>query len=996
MPVSFLNDEQEKRYGRFAGEPSAEQLTRFFHLDDADKDLIKRRRGNHMRLGFALQLCTARFLGTFLDDPTDTPQGVAAFLGRQLGISDLRCLSRYGTSKWRWEHTAEIRRHYGYRLFSEPFIQWRLSRWLYALCWTGTDRPSILFDRATSWLVAGKVLLPGASVLERLIAQIRSRASRRLWRCLTHGISSEQRDRLESLLAVPENNRQSAFDRLRHGPTLQSVPEIARSIARLAEIQTLGSGLPHMERLPRSRLLSLARYACAADAQTVSRLSEERRTATLLAFIKTLEASAADDVMDLFDVVLTRMVNDAIKERQKSRLRGLRDLDAAAITLRNACAVLLREEPCEFAVRQAVFTAVPKEVIASAIVQIDELTRQSDDLYFDEIVALHRRIQRFLPDLARTIPFGAAPAGKPVLNAIRHLAALGGPIKPRNLPVDFAPKAWQKRMKKGPEIDSRAWAVCLVDCLRQALRKRDIFVAPSMRYADPRIGMLDGAAWEAARPAVCRSLGLSQSADEEIARLSARLDAAYRRVGANLPHNAHVRFEPDGKMVLSGLDKLEEPESLTDLRREVEARLPYVQLPEMLLEIHARTGFADAFTHVSEADARAGDLATSVCAVLTAESSNTGMEPFVRYDVPSLRRHRLGWVRQNYIRADTLTKANARLVAAQNGVALARRWGGGDVASADGLRFVVPVRTIHAGPNPKYYGIERGVTYYNLVSDQSTGLNGIVVPGTLRDSLQLLSVVLEQETDLEPIEIMTDTGAYSDVIFGIFWLLGYQFSPRLADVAGTNFWRIDPDADYGPLNQIATSKVSTKLIRQNWDDFLRLAGSLKLGLVQPRNLMRTLQTNSKPTQLAKALQQLGRIVKTNYILPFIDDENERRRVLTQLNRHEGRHRLARDVFHGGRGELRQRYREGQEDQLSALGLVVNVIILWNTIYMNAALEQLRAEGYTVRDEDVARLSPTMSHHINLLGRYSFTLPETVARGALRPLRTPEDAMTEAA
>jgi hypothetical protein len=85
--------------------------------------------------------------------------------------------------------------------------------------------------------------------------------------------------------------------------------------------------------------------------------------------------------------------------------------------------------------------------------------------------------------------------------------------------------------------------------------------------------------------------------------------------------------------------------------------------------------------------------------------------------------------------------------------------------------------------------------------------------------------------------------------------------------------------------------------------------------------------------------------------------------------------------------LRQRYREGQEDQLGALGLVVNTIILWNTIYMDAALDQLRAEGFDVRDEDVARLSPLGHEHINMLGRYTFTLPDPVARGELRPLRT---------
>ena len=86
------------------------------------------------------------------------------------------------------------------------------------------------------------------------------------------------------------------------------------------------------------------------------------------------------------------------------------------------------------------------------------------------------------------------------------------------------------------------------------------------------------------------------------------------------------------------------------------------------------------------------------------------------------------------------------------------------------------------------------------------------------------------------------------------------------------------------------------------------------------------------------------------MLSYIDDEHYRRRILTQLNRGEGRHSVARAVFHGQRGELRQRYREGQEDQLGALGLVVNAIVLWNTLYMEAALNQLRAEGLEVNSE----------------------------------------------
>ena len=106
--------------------------------------------------------------------------------------------------------------------------------------------------------------------------------------------------------------------------------------------------------------------------------------------------------------------------------------------------------------------------------------------------------------------------------------------------------------------------------------------------------------------------------------------------------------------------------------------------------------------------------------------------------------------RQNYLRDETLIAANAKLVAAQNSLKLACTWGGGEVASADGMRFVVPVKTIHAGTNPKYFGVGRGVTYYNLVSDQFTGCMRSQCQEHLSDSLVLLSVVLEQETEMRP------------------------------------------------------------------------------------------------------------------------------------------------------------------------------------------------------------------------------------------------------
>ena len=192
MPVSFLSTTQRERYGRYPETLSSEELARYFHLDDDDREWIATKRRDSHRLGYALQLTTARFLGTFLEDPAAVPGAVLHTLSSQLGIADPDCVLAYRESEQRWRHTTEIRARYGYREFADGGVQFRLGRWLCALCWTGTDRPSALFDYANGWLVGHKVLLPGVTVLERLVGRIRDRARTRLLRHLVASLSDDR------------------------------------------------------------------------------------------------------------------------------------------------------------------------------------------------------------------------------------------------------------------------------------------------------------------------------------------------------------------------------------------------------------------------------------------------------------------------------------------------------------------------------------------------------------------------------------------------------------------------------------------------------------------------------------------------------------------------------------------------------------------------------------------------------------------------------------
>lgn len=995
MPVEFLSEEQSLRYGRYQGEPTSAQLARYFYLDDADLAAVGLCRGDQNRFGFAVQLGTLRYLGTFPTNLAEVPVGVLRYVAGQLGIEDLKTWGSYG-ERTRRIHAREIRDIYGYREFGAPPESFWLVRWLYTRAWLSEERPSLLFDLATAWLSERKIILPGVTTLTRLIARVRDRVSIRLWRILADLPNPEQRARLQGLLDIPVDARTSHLDRLRRSPTRVSAPGLIQALRRLEEIRAVDVGDLDFSSVPAGRLKALARYAAVARAAVIERMPRERRLATLLAFAHAFEFTAADEALDVLDLLLTGLLKRAQHEQNLERVRTLPDLDSAADKLARACEVLLDDNCTDPDIRKAAFAKVPREALRQAISQVRELTQPKEDRYRQELLRRYSGIRRFLPTLLRVITFQANPAGKPIVEALQFLISMESQ---RNLSLDPAPmegmsQAWRRLMKDpDPRMKRKVYTLYVMERLQDSLRCRDVYMPRSERWSDPRTKLLKGAQWEAIRPQVLRTLELERSPESTLARLGAQLDATFYRVATGLPANTSVRLEQrDGKtrFVLSGLDAIPESSSLIQLRKQVKALLPRVDLPEALLEIHAQTGFADCFTHISEGSARVADLAISVCAVLIAEACNIGLEPLVRPEVPALTRSRLSWVLQNYMRSGPFIQSSACLVKAHGHIALVQSWGGGEVASADGLRFVVPVRTVNAGPNPKYFGVGRGITYYNFTSDQFTGFHGIVIPGTLRDSMVILDGLLEQETVLDPREIMTDTAGASDLVFGLFWLLGYQFSPRLADVGDARFWRIDPGADYGELNDIARHRINTRLICRHWDDILRVVGSLKLGKVSASELTRSILRSRRPSTLARAIAELGRIPKTIHMLNFIDDESYRRRVLVQLNRGEQRHKLARRVYHGQRGEVRKRYRQGQEDQLSALGLVVNVIVLWNTIYMNAAIEHLRGQGYDIKPEDLARLSPLENKTVNAMGRYSFALPEAIKSGVLRPLRDPND------
>jgi hypothetical protein len=319
IPREFLTEAQRRQYGRYEGEPDEAQLTRYFHLDDTDRALTENCRGDHNRLGFALQLTTVRFLGTFLSDPTQVPQRVLKFVALQLTNAGVDSLGNYMNRRaTRLSHRAEIQSHYGYQDFNTPPWRFRLSRFLYSRAWISNERPSLMFDIGTAWLIQNKVLLPGATTLQRLIIEIRERASNQLWRRLASLPTVEQKTALEELLLVPKELRISPFDRFRKGPVSISGPSFIGAVERYSELQSFGLQKLDFSGIPSARFKTIARQAGIFSQWQIARMPDDKRLGTLVAFVKAFEINALDDALDVLDLLITYIAGKAKRLGKKS------------------------------------------------------------------------------------------------------------------------------------------------------------------------------------------------------------------------------------------------------------------------------------------------------------------------------------------------------------------------------------------------------------------------------------------------------------------------------------------------------------------------------------------------------------------------------------------------------------------------------------------------------------------------------------------------------
>lgn len=337
MPVEFLSDDQAAAYEGYVRAPDPQELARYFFLDDEDRKLVGKRRGEHNRLGFSLQLVTARYLGKFLEDPIDVPWQVVDFLAEQLEIADPSSVKQYSERRQtHFEHVWEIKKVFRLRDVSE--VEDEVAAWVDAKAWSTGDGPKAIFDGAVAWLRDQRVLLPGVTTLARLVARVRDEATQRLWDTLYGLLPPAEAIVLERA----DGDRFTALEMLRRGPTSESGKGMVEALQRVSKIVDLGMSGKDLSGVPQRKVADLARYGTQAKSYQLRRHPVQRRLATLLATVVWLEGQAVDDALELLDLLMaTKLVGPARRMVQQETLKRYPRVARDAAKLAAAVEVML-------------------------------------------------------------------------------------------------------------------------------------------------------------------------------------------------------------------------------------------------------------------------------------------------------------------------------------------------------------------------------------------------------------------------------------------------------------------------------------------------------------------------------------------------------------------------------------------------------------------------------------------------------------------------------
>jgi TnpA family transposase len=946
---------------------SDEEVARDWTLLERDRQEIERYRKDS-RLYMAIQICAVRLYGRFLHHVHDLSPHIINYLGQQLDLPPSLTVEVPEREATYLEQRQNILKHLGFQRFDHN-AQEQLEAWIAQQARLG-NLPDALFQQAENHLLAKRVLLPGPSVLERLIIHVCADVHLQLFETVFRQLSPELRQAIDRLLMVPDGEQRSDFFHLKEYPPAPSISSIQSYLQRYQTVAETGIDDFEIQVCTPAFLEYFFKQAKRYNATDIKRFADHKRYTMMICFLLETRKALLDHLVTMHDqyvIDISRQTRNAYEKKHRElRKRQKRAIDVMLDTTD----VLLEWPDDQPLSKNDIWRQVEEVTLRSSRKDLQEFKRLEERGYGDILLHRYPSLRKYFADFIH-LPFAAKQGNEHLMQAIdmvRKLDAGDLTRLPPTAPTTFVPQELRRALKdQAGNLNRNAWEMGLALAIKDALRSGDLYLPQSKQHVSFWDLTLSETHWQEVRTAAFDDLQQPQK-HEARAVLTQQFHEASDLAKQRFAFDDFAEIQ-DGKLKLKRYDKIALPPSVPILQKVIESRLPSIRIEQLLMEVDRLTGFSRHFTPVQGHQSRPPHFYKTLMAALISQATNLGvvsMSASVKDITVDMLRH----VLHDFVREETLTAANAEIVNRHHELPLSAVHGTGTLSSSDAQRFGIRASSLLASYYPRYYGYyEKAIGIYTHISDQYSVFSTKVISCSPREALYVLDGLLENNTILKIREHTTDTHGFTENIFALCHLLGFYFMPRIRDLKDQQLYRVDRFVDYGVFTPLLTKTADLNIVEEQWEEMIRVALSLKQRTAPAHVVVQRL-TNSFPSdRLSKAFTNLGRIIKTQYILRYLTDLELRQTVQLQLNKGEYRHKLPRRIFFADQGEFTTGDYEEIMNKASCLSLVSNAILYWNTIKINDIVENLRAQGEDIDKDTLSHISLLPFKHVVPNGTY---------------------------
>ncbi|WP_445450126.1 Tn3 family transposase [Enterococcus faecalis] len=933
-----------------------EEFKSYFSFSAEDIELINKHRGEANRMGFGIQLCLARYPGIALSDSLDIPEDLLKDVGAQLGISIIE-FENYGKGKnTLLNHLTEICTYYNYQECTWSNLSY-LKKILEDTVKENFDE-LYLIQSAVQEFRKHRILLPDLIEIERIVISVRTANELELYQKISDILSDTQKEKLEQLLVIGLESKRSKLAWLK---TLsgKSTKEAALDVCyRIKTITAIKLNQEALSFVHENRLGQLARVAERYKTYDYIRFDENKRYALLTTFLIKYQQVLIDHLINIHTRILMtikRSGQNAAKELHRSTGEQANEL------LKHYAEVIEIIESSRNT-GEDLFLKLDQmltwENLLIEAEQAKQLVKPKRFSYMDLIKKKAVYLRGYVPTMIETLELKSNKQNDALINALNHLIVMKEENKRKisaDISLDFVKKKWKPLVLDNEgQIDRSFFELTAATELTECLRSGEIFETNSIMYRDLNDYLVD-------KTSMHGSLTIPNTFEEYITTRSAVLDEKLRTYSKLTQSFDRISITKHDKNT---------PEEADFYKRELYKLLPGIDLADLLIEVNSWTGFMNEFVHEGTGKIPDENELEVLFATLLAMGLNINLGRMAR-TTPNISFPQMANAKQWRMSPEAFRRAQSILVNAQIGTPLSKIWGDGTRSSSDGLRIQVGVSSVHADINP-HYGTERGATIYRHTADKYVSHFVEIIATNQREAASAIDGAIGHNTELELEEHFTDSNAYTDTAFAIFHLLGFKFQPRIRDIGSMQLFSIKPISEYKKVQSLLTRTVRTKDIQEYYGEIKQIVYSIQTGKTTAKVILNRLGSYARKNKVVQALNELGKIEKTIFLLEYAIDEDLRRKITRMLNRGELINDLARELFSGQHGKFMERDIEKQLQSASALNIIINAISLWNTVYLQKAYDHYVKEQPKI-EKYMTYTSPIIWNHINLLGEYKIDL-----------------------